>query len=268
MRGTNFTEIAARYDRDSLIQKSASERLLGLLEIKRTDRVLDLGCGTGTLTQKIRARTDGSVFGIDASPGMIREAERNRQGLDITYDVLTAEELDARDLFDVIFCNSAFQWFRTPGQALRNCHTALLAGGRMGIQAPATKTYCPNFLTALDAVRRDARTAKTFSGFQSPWLFFDTAEEYSALFRQAAFLVPFSIIEEVRTRHAPEEVMTIFESGAAAGYLNQEYYQDGIDDSYTGAFREIVRKAFREQAVHDGKVELLFNRIYLVAIKG
>lgn len=267
MKSNDFTNIAAKYERDSLIQKSAAEKLIGLLDIQRDDDVLDLGCGTGALARKIRSMTDGNVVGVDPSTGMISEAGSGRQGLSITYDVKTAEELGYRDRFTVIFCNSAFQWFRDPAWSLKNCHAALRKGGRMGIQAPAKKVYCPNFLKAIDAVATDARTSTTFAEFTAPWLFFDSPEEYSALFEHAGFSAPFSVIEEIRTFHSPDEVMTIFESGAAAGYLNQDYYTALVDDAYTAAFREIVRKSFREQANGDGKVELIFNRIYLVAMK-
>ena len=267
MKSNDFTKISARYEQDSLIQKSAAEKLIGLLDIQRGDDVLDLGCGTGSLARKIRMMTDGNVVGVDPSMGMISEAENKRQGQNITYTVKTAEGLDYRDRFTVIFCNSAFQWFRDPHKALRNCRAALKKGGRMGIQAPAKKVYCPNFVKAMGAVARDPRTAKTFSGFRPPWTFLDTKKEYSSLFERAGFSVPFARIEEVKTLHSPDEVMTIFESGAAAGYLNQDYYAATIDGAYAAAFREIVRKSFREQANGDSKVELIFNRIYLVAMK-
>ncbi len=267
MTSNDFTNIAARYEQDTLIQRSAAEKLIGLLDIQRGDDVLDLGCGTGALTRKIRLMTDGNVVGVDPSTGMIREAGNGRQGLSITYNVKTAEELDYRDRFTVIFCNSAFQWFRDVDRALKNCKTALLKGGRMGIQAPAKKVYCPNFVKAIGAVARDPRTAKTFSEFTPPWTFLDTEEEYSLLFERAGFSVPFARIEEIKTLHSPDEVMTIFESGAAAGYLNQDYYAAPVDGAYAAAFRRIVRESFRKQANRDGKVELIFNRIYLVATK-
>ena len=54
MKATDFTEISARYERDSLIQKSAAEKLIGLLGIRRNDNVLDLGGGTGSLTRKLK----------------------------------------------------------------------------------------------------------------------------------------------------------------------------------------------------------------------
>ncbi len=267
MKNTDFTDIASRYERDSLIQKSAAETLISLLDIRRDDDVLDLGCGTGSLTRKLRSLTDGRVVGVDPSEGMICAAEANRGWLNVSYEVKSAEQLDYHDTFSAVFCNSAFQWFRDPGKALKNCYAALRSGGRMGIQAPAKKKYCPNFLAAIDAVARDPRTATTFAGFKPPWLFLDTVEEYALMFKQAGFAVPFAKIETVSTMHSPDEVMTIFESGAAAGYLNQEYYSTRIDEAYAKAFREVVKASFQRQANAQSKVELVFNRIYLVAVK-
>ena len=54
MKTTDFTEISSRYERDSLIQKFAAGKLIGLLDIQKNDRVLDLGCGTGSLTRKLK----------------------------------------------------------------------------------------------------------------------------------------------------------------------------------------------------------------------
>ena len=267
MKTNDFTEIASRYERDSLVQKSAAEKLIGLLDIGQGDDILDLGCGAGNLTRKLRLLTDGTVLGLDPSEGMVREAKEKQRGLKIDFGMGSAESMDHEAEFSVIFCNSAFQWFRDPAKALENCYRALRPGGRMGIQAPATRNYCPNFLAAIDAVTRDPRTAGIFSGFRPPWLFLDTAGEYSVLFAQAGFTVPFARIEAVTTMHAPDEVMAIFESGAAAGYLNREYYHDGFDEAYAAAFREIVLSSFRAQSGQDGNVSLTFNRIYLAAIR-
>ncbi len=267
MKSNDFAKIAERYEQDSLIQKSSAEKLIGLLDIQRKEDILDLGCGTGSLSRKLRALTDGRVAGVDPSAGMIREAEANRGGLNISFAVKSAEQLDYHDAFSVVFCNSAIQWFPDLEKALKNCYQALRIGGRMGIQAPAMQKYCPNFLAAIDAVAKDPRTAKVFVGFRPPWLFLDTADEYASMFMQAGFTVPFAKIETVCTLHFFDEVMTIFESGAAAGYLNQEYYSTPVDEAYAKAFREVVKGSFQRQANAQGKVELAFNRIYLMAVK-
>jgi hypothetical protein len=120
----------------------------------------------------------------------------------------------------------------------------------------------------MEEVSRDPRTRATFASFNSPWFFLETAEEYASLFESAGFKVGFSKIEVVKTTHTPEEVLKIFDSGAAAGYLNQEFYGVPIGSAYVEAVRQIISGVFRSQANETGLVDLTFNRIYLVATKG
>jgi len=262
-----FSKIAANYEEYSLLQKSAADTLIKLLEIGSGDDVLDLGCGTGNLTGKIRKVTDGKVTGIDPSKGMIREAIEKNRGFDTSFEIKSAEEMDYKDCFDVIFCNSVLQWFKDPQKSVENCYTALHKGGRIGVQAPAKKVYSPNFIEAIEKVKEDPGTKDIFTHFKEPWFFLETAGEYSELFEKYGFTVVLSKIENVRTKHTPEEVFNIFSSGAAAGYLNQDYYDVGIEAGYIDSFKKIVRGALVQQVNDHGEMELVFNRIFLVAIK-
>jgi trans-aconitate 2-methyltransferase len=90
----------------------------------------------------------------------------------------------------------------------------------MAIQAPAKDNYCPNFLQAISEVKNDKLTNGIFACFNPPWFFRNTAEEYSELFTKAHFKVEKSNIDEVSSNHSTGEAFKIFESGAAAGYLN------------------------------------------------
>lgn len=262
----DFSEIAREYDRRALVQTSAGERLLALLNIKAHDDVLDLGCGTGNLTMKIREKTSGRVVGIDAEVEMIEEA-RKKYGDSILFEAISVENMTYNQEFDVVFCNSVFQWFRNPEQNIDKCYNALRKGGRIGVQAPARGVYCPNFIEAIERVRQDTETGEIFKHFNEPWFFLETEEQYRALFEKAGFQVVHCEIEEVTTEHTPEEVFRIFESGASAGYLNQRYYGIRVDKDYIKRFREIVKETFQRQAGEDGKVSLIFNRLYVVAKK-
>ena len=95
----------------------------------------------------------------------------------------------------------------------------------------------------------------------------NTSEEYAKLFEDAGFEVKRAWIDEVVTSHPPEEVYKIFESGAAAGYLNQAYYSKRISKEYIDDFRAIIRRSFENQVDDTGKVKLVFYRIYLLGIK-
>jgi len=229
--------------------------------------VLDLGCGAGTLTGLIRSSTQGQVIGIDPSEGMVLEARAKHQGIDIRFDIGTAEQLSFQQCFDVIVCNSTMQWFQDPASAVRNCYNALRPGGIMGVQAPATRDYCPNFLSAVEAVRKDPRTGPIFERFRDPWFFLESTPEYRQLFETAGFRVLFAEIDSVKTSHSPEDLFRVFSSEAIAGYLNPVYYDVDLSPDYLTDFITIVQQAFADQANSDGMVDLIFHRIYLVAMR-
>jgi trans-aconitate methyltransferase len=268
MKKIDFTGVASRYEKNSLVQSAVGQELLNLLDIKQNDNVLDLGCGVGHITRRIREMTEGRVVGVDPSSGMVEQARKNSGGLDIKFEIGNAEEITYNEQFDVIFCNSAFQWFKAPSLAIKNCYDALVNGGRIGIQAPAKKRYGSTFAEAIGKVKKDGRTKNIFARFKSPWFFLETAEEYSELFRKEKFKVAFSEIKKMETKHSPEEVFNIFSSGAATGYLNRDFYDVELSDDYIKAFNDIVRQAFYEQAGDKGETRLMFNRIFLVAFKG
>jgi trans-aconitate methyltransferase len=260
-----FSKISQDYEQAAVVQKSASDILLAILDIKETDDVLDLGCGPGHLTKRIREISKGRVVGVDAAEGMIAKAKES-YGLDsIEFQTCAAEDIEFKREFDAIFCNSAFQWFKPPESVIKNCFQALRENGKIGIQAPARRIYSPNFIKAVEKVQVDSRTRDMFSHFHSPWFFLETSNEYDSLFESLGFNVVYSQIDKVVSSHTPEETYKIFDSGASVGYLNQKHYEVPLTDEYIKNFRRTVREVFEEQANRLGNVELAFYRIFLVA---
>ena len=262
--GDYFSSIARIYRETATAQKYAAERLFWMLRIERNDDVLDLGCGTGHLAQEIRQLTDGRVVGMDASPEMIKLAKEAAPD-GIEFVVGPAEDLDMPGQFDAIFCNSAFQWFTDEPRALTNCYKALRPDGRMVMQAPARREYCPNFIRAVAALAEDPRTAETWSHFRTPWTFYETAEEYERLFTDAGFALVGGEIEELREHCTPSRALDMFDSGAAAAYLNPACYDVEWPDGYLEAAREIVLADLRTQAGPKRRMELVFSRVYVLA---
>lgn len=70
-------------------EKAFRERLVQLARLGSSERVLDIGCGTGTLaiTAKRHIGTAGSVCGVDASPEMIARARKKaaRAGVEVEF---------------------------------------------------------------------------------------------------------------------------------------------------------------------------------------
>jgi trans-aconitate methyltransferase len=263
----DFSAISGSYSEKSMIQKSASEILIDLLDIRGYEKILDVGCGTGKLTSRLLKLTRNNITGTDPSEGMIQEAKKQNKFKRLQFRQVSAEELDYNKEFDIIFCNSALQWIKDIDKVLDNFYTALKAGGKVGIQAPARNIYSPNFIKAIDKVKKNKRTIDVFAKFQNPWLFYDSPEEYRSVFERHRFNVDYCNINTIKSLYSPEEVFKIFSSGAAAGYLNSDYYPVPVTDDYINSFNSIVMEEFVDQGNKNGLVELEFNRIYLIATR-
>ena len=123
------------------------------------------------------------------------------------------------------------------------------------------------FLDAFERAVEDHRTPQSFRTFVSPWFFLESSEDYKTLFEEEGFEVESAEILMVTSRKTPDQVMDSFESCAALAYCNPDCYQDSITQEEFDDFRNIVRKNFNDMADDSGAMELLFNRIELVAKK-
>jgi ubiquinone/menaquinone biosynthesis C-methylase UbiE len=88
------------------------ERTLDAAGITAGEQVLDVGCGTGTLTlaAKKRVGAKGSVRGVDASPEMIARAKTKAEqdGVPVIFETAAAQSLPFPDAaFDVVLCSLA-----------------------------------------------------------------------------------------------------------------------------------------------------------------
>jgi SAM-dependent methyltransferase len=89
--GTEFDRLAEAYERMAtalpLREYVEAYTLFGLLGGVEGRAVLDLGCGSGLYTRRLRELGAGAVTGIDSSEGMLDFARRRAvaAGLDITY---------------------------------------------------------------------------------------------------------------------------------------------------------------------------------------
>ena len=93
-------------------------------------RVLDVGCGGGLLCEAL-ARAGAKVTGIDLAPGMIEVARLHaaEQGLDITYDVVAAEEIVGG--FDVVTCMEMLEHVPDPERMTATLATLVKPGGAL-----------------------------------------------------------------------------------------------------------------------------------------
>jgi len=103
------------------------ESVLELLDIKPGERILDLGCGTGHLTNKIKEH-GADVIGIDASGDMIAKAKEGFP--DVDFQVADAADFHFDEPFDAVFSNAVLHWVHKADAAIKCVYDSLKPGGR------------------------------------------------------------------------------------------------------------------------------------------
>lgn len=170
---------AASYGRHCRFVAELGAPVLELLAPRRGERILDLGCGDGALTQRL-VEAGARVTAVDAAADMVAAARR--AGLD-------AECRDATDLgydgaFDAVFTNAVLHWVPQADAVIDNVWRALVPGGRFvgefggfaNVAAIRVALHAVLARRGLDGPARD------------PW-FFPSAGAYAARLEARGFRV-------------------------------------------------------------------------------
>jgi len=126
---------ARTYDRSSEPQQAWASEVLARLEgIAPDATVLDVGCGTGRVTEALLALVpEGRVLGFDASADMVALA-RNRLGDRAEVWCQDALDLDLDEPVDAILSTATLHWVTDHDRLWAQLARALRPGGMMEIQ--------------------------------------------------------------------------------------------------------------------------------------
>ncbi len=131
----HYSQLADRYDhRWRGYVRQTLAWALDALRLSGTERILDVGCGTGEFARMAIARFPTlTVVGLDATPAMLEQARAKLAGYPRvsfqTGDVDALPFVEGR--FDAVVCANVFHHLRNPQQALQECVRVLRPGGQL-----------------------------------------------------------------------------------------------------------------------------------------
>lgn len=135
------TQLAETYDRVGERQFNHGKQLIAALGVRAGQRVLDVGCGTGLLTEHV-AKLVGPAGKVDAfDPLPLRVAlTQKRAPKNLEARVGRAEDLSFYPdrTFDAVYLNSVFHWLPEKLGPLREALRVLRPGGRIAISTAAS----------------------------------------------------------------------------------------------------------------------------------
>ena len=159
---------AHSYDSISTPQQQWGAAVVGRLELRGDETVLDAGCGSGRITQALIERLPrGRVIAVDESPSMIAAA-RERLGPEADLRVGDLLELELEQPVDAILSTATFHWIADHERLFARLRAALAPGGRLLAQCGGEGN--------IDILRGQANEvlahepyAQHFADWHAPW---------------------------------------------------------------------------------------------------
>ena len=250
-----------KYENASAHQKEWGTRLIAELRVTGDERVLDLGCGDGTLTAQIAELIpEGDVLGIDASRGMIDVAAPKERS-NLNFRKLDINDMDFADEFDVVFSNAALHWVKDHKRLLENIHRALRSGGRVCFNF-AGDGNCSHFNTVVREAMVQEEFRLFFAGFEWPW-YMPSVDEYQVLAGSIGF-DNVRLRGENADRFFPDEETMIrwIDQPNLVPFL--VHVADPVKDLFRGF---VIRRMIEETRQADGRCFETFRRINISATK-
>ncbi len=177
------------YDRKhSFVWKYGAE-VVELLSPQKGERILDLGCGTGHLTNQI-SLSGAAVIGLDRSPEMIEQARKAYPHLEFVLGDGT--DFEFPEAFDAVFSNAALHWMTRPEPVVSCISKALRAGGRFVAEFGGRCN-----LHALHAAVKKAMRSLAFPvGEELILWYFPSIGEYASLLEAHQLAVSYALLFE------------------------------------------------------------------------
>lgn len=165
------------YDNKHSFVAEYGKSMIDLVNVRKNQKILDLGCGTGVLTNEL-AKKGATVIGIDSSTDMIKKAKSNYTKL--TFQVADATNLAFKNYFDTVFSNAVFHWIPNQEKLLYSIYNSLQDNGKLICEFGA-KNNVYKIQTAFEKALK-----KNGYSYCSEF-FFPSKEEYKLLLEQTGF---------------------------------------------------------------------------------
>jgi len=217
---------AQKYNKHASFVSALALPVVELLNPKPNEKILDLGCGEGTLALEIE-RYGAKVVCVDLSEDMV---ERTKvKGLEAK--VMSATHMPFVEEFDAVFSNATLHWIKESQEAVENIHRALKVGGRFVAEfgGDGNIHYIEN------AMREVFSKHPKYGKFDDVW-FFPSTNEYQDMLEKQGFEVGY--IERIPRPTPIDDIanwLVIFTNGFT------EHLSEHDQASFRAEVREILK---------------------------
>jgi trans-aconitate 2-methyltransferase len=227
---------ARAYTRLSNPMQTWGEAILERLALRGDETALDLGCGSGRLTDYLLRRLpQGRVIAVDRSANMLAAAREHLEpdyAGRVDYVQQSLDELDVHQVADLAFSNAAFHWIKDHPRLLQRVFAALRPGGWLVAQCGAG----PNIARVRERAGRIMASEPYrayFGDWTGPWEF-----AYPDVMRERLLAAGFVDVE-TSMFEAPVQLSSVEET--------RDYFENVILGTHLARIADAdLRRAFLE----------------------
>jgi len=246
---------AVTYDENFHFVSEYGKGIIDLLSPISGEKILDLGCGTGDLSNEI-SNMGAKVTGMDASPHMIEKAREKYNH--IPFVVGNGEDFHSEETFDAVFSNAALHWMKNAENVVQSVHQVLKDEGRF-VAEFGGKGNIAIIVKGIKHVLENIHGIDTKS--RNPW-YFPSIGEYSGLLEENGF-------EVIYARHYDRP--TEFPDGYQGLYHFLDQFADSFFYDLSSGEKNTVYKQIvaliEPELFKDGKWIADYRRLQIVAMK-
>lgn len=231
------------------------ESLIKLLDPKKNQRILDLGCGSGQLTSKINEFAKETV-GIDKSAEMIADAKSKFPYIE--FHVLDASNFRFNEKFDSIFSNATLHWVKDYKGAIKCMFENLNSNGKVVLEFGGKG----NVQKIVNELRNSLKIRGYGKQSELDLWYFPTIGEYSIELESAGFRVLFA-------EHYDRPTELSDENSGIKDWISMfgENFFIGVPENHIDEIKSEVQEKVKEHCLINGKWFADYKRIRIVAIK-
>jgi trans-aconitate methyltransferase len=246
---------ASLYDSKHDFVAKYGEDVVDVLDPKAGERILDLGCGTGMLTELI-AKKGAQVVGIDSSFEMIKKAKL--QYPSVEFQVMNAEDFHFTKKFDAIFSNAALHWVLKKEKAIDCMYDNLQKGGRLVFEMGGKG----NVESIINAVRNSFVKRGMMKNAGTTIWYFPSLSEYTTLLEKRGFRVTYAA-------HFDRETELKDNSNGIKDWLKMfgsAFFKE-LDELVVNEILEEAQETLRPTNFRNNKWLADYKRLRIVAVK-
>ncbi|MGH9141692.1 MAG: methyltransferase domain-containing protein [Vicinamibacterales bacterium] len=182
----------AQYDKFRREREQPFRDLLELIVARTGMRVVDLGCGTGTLTRVLHEQLQArETVGIDRSDRMLAAAAAGPPAAGLHFEAGAIESFAAAPAsapaWDIIFSNAALHWIDDHERLIPRLAALLTPTGQLAFQIPAQHD------TLTHRIAHEVAGLEPFASALSGWVRSQpvlTPEGYAQVLHRCGFIDP------------------------------------------------------------------------------